>query len=138
EVLPAVLRGLAPRHDAVPLGLVDALLLLHVRAGCGHAELAYRGAALGVLHLWVLPEVADDDDLIDSAAHRRLRLYTIPSIPPSSFRSSTIRASSPRSSSRTGIIPGSSSSRISLLGKQSTMYLPSERVTRRDPCSRAR
>src|SRR5207248_9858409 len=73
-VLAAQLSGLAPDHDAVPLGplLLLTLLVGPVLVG-GDGEVRHRLSARGVPDLRILAQVADQDDLVDAAAcHARL------------------------------------------------------------------
>src|SRR5690606_26793208 len=69
EVLRADLGEAVPRDHAVPLRLLDevavAVLVGLVR---GDVEVAHGRAAAGVAQLGVGAEVADEDDLVDSAA----------------------------------------------------------------------
>src|SRR6478735_382145 len=58
-------------HDRVPLGALLALagvLVLPVLGG-GDAQVGDAPAVLEALHFRVLPEVADQDDLVDAACH---------------------------------------------------------------------
>src|SRR5205807_8415596 len=69
EVFAAVFRGLAPDHDAVPLGpfLLLALLVGPVLVG-GDGEIGHRLSAGRVSDFGILAQVAYQDDLVDAAA----------------------------------------------------------------------
>ena len=71
QVLAGNLAELAEEHHTVPFGafLLVAILVL-ADAGGGQADAGDRHAALGVLHVRVVAEVADQDDLVDAARHR--------------------------------------------------------------------
>lgn len=74
QVLAGDLAELAEEHHAVPFGalLLVAILVL-ADAGGGQADAGDRHAALGVLHVRVVAEIADQDDFVDAARHRYLR-----------------------------------------------------------------
>src|SRR5437660_6996891 len=69
QVLAAQLCGLAPDHDAVPLGafLLLALLVGPVLVG-GDGEVGYRLSAGRVSDFGILAQIAYQDDLVDAAA----------------------------------------------------------------------
>src|SRR5437660_415849 len=69
QVLAAQLCGLAPDHDAVPLGafLLLALLVGPVLVG-GDGEVGHRLSAGRVSDFGILAQIAYQDDLVDAAA----------------------------------------------------------------------
>src|SRR5690606_34381349 len=67
QVAGALLGGLRPRHDPMPLGALFAVAVA-VREDVGRSdrEVGHRLSALGVAELGVAPEVADQDHLVDA------------------------------------------------------------------------
>ena len=59
-----------PGHDAVPFGLFDELaVLILVGFVRGQAQVADSRAVAGIAQFGVLPQVADEDNFVDSACH---------------------------------------------------------------------
>ena len=87
QVFGADLTQAAPHHDGVPLGL-----FLHLAGGLvapafrgRQAQVGDRGAAGGGPGFRILPEVADENDLVDAACHDKpleLRLDCSLPLPP--------------------------------------------------------
>src|SRR5690606_9084302 len=71
QVFAGDLRQAAEELDPVPLGafLHLAGLLVLPRLGGGHADRGDGAPALGVFHVGVVAEVADEDDLVDATGH---------------------------------------------------------------------
>ena len=67
KVLAGDLGLLAPHHDAVPLGTFLSLArLVGPLLGGRHREVRDRGAALGVTHLRIASEIADQHHLVQA------------------------------------------------------------------------
>src|SRR5690606_28637800 len=70
QVLAGDLAELAEEGHPVPLGvLLGVAVAVLAHAGGGQADLGDRHAALGVLDLRVVAEVADQDRLVDATGH---------------------------------------------------------------------
>src|SRR5690606_9920551 len=70
QVLAGDLAELAEQLDAVPFGaLLGVAVTVLAHAGGGQAERGHGHAALGVLHVGVIAQVAHQDDLVHASGH---------------------------------------------------------------------
>ena len=68
KILATVLRGPTPDHDPVPLSFLDFFTAAFVRPvlACREAKIRYWLTVLGVAEFGVAPEVANENDLVDT------------------------------------------------------------------------